>query len=249
MISIVICSVNGAKFAAVSNHYRRLMADEPHEIIGIHDAVSMCDGYNRGFAHSKGDTLIFSHDDVEILTPPPDFTPRLKAHMQRYDVVGVAGTDRLVGAAWFAAGPPFVFGQVAHVHPKGVFVYFYGVPRRVVQGIQAMDGLFLAFRREVVEKLQWDDKTFTGWHCYDIDMVFRAHLAGYKTAVACDMAVLHASSGEYGDAWQVAAKAFLQKHAGKFSVVQPLGHQFAATLANSREDALKLMTPRYWDEP
>jgi len=246
MISIVICSVNGTKFAAVSDHYHRLMADEPHEIIGIHDAVSMCDGYNRGFARSKGDTLIFSHDDVEILTP--DFTPRLKSHMQRYDVVGVAGTDRLIGARWYMAGPPFIFGQVAHVRPNGIVVDIYGAPRRSVQNIQAMDGLFLAFRRDVVEKLQWDAKTFTGWHCYDIDMVFRAHLAGYRIAVACDLSILHASNGEYGNAWHIAAKAFLQKHAGKFPTTQPLGHQFAATLASSREEALKLMNPRYWDD-
>jgi len=247
MISVVICSVNGTKFAAVSEQYRRLMGDEPHEIIGVHDARSMCDGYNRGFDRTQGDTVIFAHDDIELLTT--DFIPRLKAHMQHDDVVGVAGTDRLVSASWSMAGPPFIFGQVAHVHPNGFIVCIYGAPRRVIQGIQAMDGLFLAFRREVVEKLRWDDKTFTGWHCYDVDMVFRAYLAGYRTAVVCDLPILHASQGVYDDAWHIAAKLFHQKHAGKFSAAQPRWHQFGATLAHTREEVLKLMNPRYWDEP
>jgi len=247
MLSIIICSVNGTKFATISDHYHHLLQTTPHEILGIHDAKSICEGYNRALAQSKGDTLIFSHDDIEILTP--DFATRLQTHMQNHDLIGVAGTDKLSNASWSAAGPPYIFGQVAHSNPKGILTCLYGAPRRVITKIQAMDGLFLAFRRHIVESLQWDEQTFTGWHCYDIDITFRAYLAGHKTAVVCDIPILHHSQGTYDDAWQLAAKRFHQKHLGKFPYAQTPWHQFAATLANTREEAVTLMTPRHWDNP
>ena len=191
MISIVICSVSGTKFAAMRAQYQKLMGDEPHEVIGIHDAKSMCEGYNRGFAKSKGDIVVFSHDDIEILST--DFIERLKGHMAAHDVIGVAGTDKLVNALWSAAGPPHIFGQHVTLDAKkgSMVVCIYSGSKRVIENIQAMDGLFLAFRREAVEKLGgWDEQTFKGWHCYDVDMVFRAHLAGYRVAVARDLPIM-----------------------------------------------------------
>src|SRR4051794_4231360 len=112
MISIVICSIDGERFDAVCEQYRAALGKEPYEIIRVPDARSMCDGYNRGLQKSRGEIVIFSHDDIEIWGP--DFAPRLKLHLQKFDVIGVAGTNRLVQPGWIAAGPPHIFGQVAH---------------------------------------------------------------------------------------------------------------------------------------
>src|SRR5436305_10032323 len=105
MISVIICSIDPVRFARVCANYRQVLGNEPHEIIGIHDAKGMCEGYNRGLAQARGDIVIFSHDDIEILTP--EFATRLKKHLLRFDVVGIAGTLLLVGAGWFNAGPPY----------------------------------------------------------------------------------------------------------------------------------------------
>jgi hypothetical protein len=64
-LSIVICSIDNAKFSTVVAMYERLLADVPHEIIRIPDARSMSEGYNRGIDRSSGDVLIVSHDDLE----------------------------------------------------------------------------------------------------------------------------------------------------------------------------------------
>jgi glycosyltransferase involved in cell wall biosynthesis len=68
------------------------------EVIQISDARSVCKGYNRGFAKTRGDIIIFCHDDIEIISP--DFPARLLAHLRPHDVVGVAGTTQLIGANW-----------------------------------------------------------------------------------------------------------------------------------------------------
>ena len=66
-------------------------AAEPWEMIQIHDAASLAEGYARGVARSRGEILLFSHDDVEILNPQ-HFVKRLRGHLANYDLIGVAGT-------------------------------------------------------------------------------------------------------------------------------------------------------------
>jgi len=69
MISIVMCSRDDTRFRRAQQHFIEVMGQEPHEIIRISDAKSMCEGYNRGFAQAKGDLIIFCHDDIEFLIP------------------------------------------------------------------------------------------------------------------------------------------------------------------------------------
>jgi glycosyltransferase involved in cell wall biosynthesis len=243
VISVVICSVEAHKFALVSERYRHLFGGEPHEIIGVHDARSLCEGYNRGLDKSSGDIVIFCHDDIEILTPA--FTERLKRHLDRFDGIGVAGTNRLVGPGWVSAGPPHIFGQVAHFNPATgeCNVFIYGVPRPAIAGMQAMDGLFLAFRRGVVERLRWDQETFTGFHLYDIDLTFRAYLAGYRLAVVNDLPMIHEAGADFGPSWKQYAALFVGKHASKLGVMRARSFQFEVVSVPSREEALETMTP------
>jgi GT2 family glycosyltransferase len=211
-ISVIICSVDNARFAAVESMYRRVLG-ESAQIIRIPDAKGMCEGYNRGIAQSTGDVLIFSHDDVEFLTD--DFAARLLGHLENFDVVGVAGTTRLVAGAWVLAGPPYVFGQVAEPAQQGGYaILYFGGMGRVCPNIQALDGLMFAARRAVVEKVKFDE-TFDGFHLYDLDFTFSAYNAGFKLAVARDLFALHFSSGNFDTRWQQYAERFVRKWAGK----------------------------------
>ena len=103
-VSIVICSIDAGKFERVCANYRRLYAATPIEIIGIHDARSLAEGYNRGIARAQAPQLILSHDDIEILSG--DFAARVERHLGRFDLIGVAGTTRLIEGRWAGAGDP-----------------------------------------------------------------------------------------------------------------------------------------------
>jgi hypothetical protein len=161
--------------------------------------------------------LIFAHDDIEILTP--HFLPRLKRHLSRYDMVGVAGTSRFVDAFWAAAGPPYIFGQVGTPVGEGYTLTIFGTPARVVEGIQALDGLFISCRRSVAESVGFDERTFDGFHAYDVDFAFRGFLARARLAVACDLHLLHGSPGDFGEHWDHYAGLLNRKH---FSGPSPL---------------------------
>jgi hypothetical protein len=156
MISIIFCSLSETKAQTIKQHYRDLLGNEPHEIISIRDARSLAEAYNRGIDRAHGDLIIFSHDDIEFLDPAT-WLPRLKSHVTGFDVVGLAGTTRLISAAWADAGPPYTFGQVAELDGRvGPFrVLLCSVPAPAVPGIQGLDGLFLAVKRHVVPLLRY----------------------------------------------------------------------------------------------
>src|SRR5882672_7650281 len=100
MISIIYCSIDAARSKFTREMYEKNLPGVDHEIIAIHDAKSMCEAYNRGIARARGEILIFSHDDIEIVTP--DFHERLVSRLKTYDLIGLAGTTRMCGPYWFA---------------------------------------------------------------------------------------------------------------------------------------------------
>jgi GT2 family glycosyltransferase len=221
MVSIIICSVNPEKFRRVTANYAALFAGTAHEIIGIHDARSLCEGYQRGFARSRGEVILFSHDDVELLDD--DARDRILTHMQSVDLLGFAGTTRLTGPSWFSSGWPHQYGFVIMNRPTAdgpwraeLFGATPGQSR--TESIQALDGLLMVARRSLVARIGFDSEIFDGFHLYDIDFSWRAAQAGCRVAVAQDIGIIHESTGNMDDVWQHYARRFLQKHAGTLSV-------------------------------
>ena len=215
-VSIIICSVTPERFAKVCANYRALLASIPHEIIGIHDARSLCEGYNRGVARASGEILLFSHDDIEIVTP--DLAARLLGHLRRYDLVGIAGTTTLMSGNWTAAGWPHLRGQVgsrsaSRARPLGTTVF--GLAQESIAPVEALDGVFFAARREVLDRIRFDQETFDGWHLYDLDFSYSAHLAGFRTAVCQDICLIHDSRGDFRADWRRYIDRFEAKHRGR----------------------------------
>ena len=246
MTSIIICSIDDAKFHAVSQMYTRLFQGHSCEIIRIADARSLAEGFNRGFGLSTGEHVIFSHDDIEILSPK--LASIVASRLAEYDLIGVAGVTRLVNARIFTAGPPDSFGQVAYSLPNGGFaVYIMSHARRVFGNIKAMDGLFLAMRRNVVQTIGFDQVLFDGFHLYDTDFTLRAHLAGFRLAVCCDIMVIHHSRGTYDAAWGHYAARFTQKYAAQIEKPVHSRYQWCNVEVPDRQSVIDVMTSPAWD--
>jgi GT2 family glycosyltransferase len=73
--------------------------------------------------------------------------------------------------------------------------------------------VFLATRREAAEAIGFDADTFDGWHGYDADFTFRAHLAGRRLGVALDLPIVHRSRGRPDPARLEHHLRFARKHA------------------------------------
>ncbi|MDR1855444.1 MAG: glycosyltransferase family protein [Azoarcus sp.] len=193
--SIVVCSIDPWKFAQTRACYERLLAGYRHEILGIHDARSLAEGYGRGLTRACGNIIVFSHDDVLFLDP--DFGAKIAARMADWDLLGFAGATRVTHPAWFGANWPHLRGAVCHasqLHPMELSLTVFGVDDWPVSGgIHVLDGLCMIARREVAERVGFDADTFDGWHLYDCDFSFAAHLAGFRIGVCCDIPYIHAS--------------------------------------------------------
>lgn len=222
LVTVVVCSVDEAKLARASGSYRERLGGALAEIIAIRDARSLAEAYNRGIDRARGDTIVFTHDDVEVLSP--DFAERLAAHREAFDVVGIAGTRRLCGGAWYLAGQPHDYMLVVSPHPDtgAPTLVIEGAGPLVVPGIQALDGVMLAVRAGLARELRFDAATFDHFHLYDLDFTYRAHLAGAQLAVCRDLVLLHASRGSYDAHWEAQRERFERKFAGRLAAPPPL---------------------------
>jgi len=243
-VSIIICSVDDHKFQAVASDYRTLFDGISHEIIRISDARSLAEGYNRGMERARGDALIFSHDDVCIISR--DFALRCLEHLEHCDLFGVAGTTFLSGAGWALAGWPALAGQIGmdSARPGSIGVTAYAhVTMPLVHGIQALDGLLLVVKRSVALRHRFDDMTFDGWHMYDLDFSFRVAAAGHDVAVANDLLIIHNSKlgGYLTQAWRDYEKRFLQKFADQLTALGTTGGTEICTVVVDSADEWRLL--------
>jgi glycosyltransferase involved in cell wall biosynthesis len=212
--SIIVCSIDDNKFQklviSIKNTFSKAV-----QVIRIADARSLAEGYNRGIHYANGKIIIFCHDDIEFLNSNVDEI--IEKDLKKFDIVGVAGTCRLIQGAWISAGQPFVHGQVAHKdseHGDGITLCLYGLGRdnTIVNGVQALDGLFIAMNRYVLDDLRFDETLFTGFHLYDLDYTYAAYLKGYRIAIDHRIHLIHDSIGRFGTDWKNYAELFYKKY-------------------------------------
>ena len=189
-VSVVMCSVDPAKFAAASASFARAFGGWDHEIV------------------------VFSHDDVEILSA--DLGGALARAVERADVVGVIGTAKLTGPAWGWAGREPARGRI--VQParegEGWELLAFGAPCALEAGLEALDGVFLAARRGQAISVGFDEAAFDGFHLYDLDFTYRAARQGLRVAVTPEILLRHDSHGSFDGPWKAYAQKFVAKFPG-----------------------------------
>jgi GT2 family glycosyltransferase len=96
--------------------------------------------------------------------------------------------------------------------------------------------MFFVARRHVVESTPFDEATFDGFDGYDIDFSFAAHLAGFNVGTTAEIALIHASGGNFGEAWQRYAQRFDDKYNDRLPRERPAPNwSFSRRLVDSRE--------------
>ena len=210
-VAVIVCSIDDQKAASTLAMYRRLLEGVPHTIDILRDALSLAEAYNRGVSATRSDLVILSHDDIDVVAD--DFAARLLAHLRTFDVVGVVGASRATGPVPVWAGHPWVSGWITHHGSRSPDWTANTLGwQSVTGGMQVLDGVLLAARREVFSAVPFDAQTFDGFHGYDVDWSFRAASAGWSLAAAGDLRIVHASGGNYDAVWSKYAARLCEKH-------------------------------------
>ena len=108
-----------------------------------------------------------------------------------------------------------------------------------MEGIQALDGLFLAARRSLPRAVGFDQARFDGFHLYDLDFSFSAYLAGYRLAVCNDITIAHHSHGRYDRDWRKYANLFLAKHGARLAKSPGVAVRYPRARLPTREQAYR----------
>jgi hypothetical protein len=241
--SIVTCSADNAKFHRLKENVISIFGSRA-QLVRINDASSIAEGYNRGVKKATGDIVIFCHDDVTFMHS--EIPSYIKEDLETNDIVGIAGTSRLTEGKWTSCGPPHVHGHVMHKAKgrNGYILCIYGLGRddTIVSNIQALDGLFFAAKRDVVEKLIFDENVFDGFHLYDLDFTYSAYLKGFRLVIDHRLFLLHDSVGNYDCEWKRYVERFDRKYSNYFKIQKAPTQRYLLTrgICSDNVDALKM---------
>lgn len=106
-----------------------------------------------------------------------------------------------------------------HVETGQPTMAIEGAGSPVTEGIQALDGVFMAMRSRVARALRFDAETFDHFHLYDLDFSYRAFVSGLRLAVCRDLVVFHNSNGNCDHRWDAYRRRIERKFSGRLANV------------------------------
>ncbi|MDO4204668.1 MAG: glycosyltransferase family protein [Selenomonadaceae bacterium] len=151
-IAFVTCVNDEARYAECCRYLKAI--DMPRgwsaKLLPIRGAVSMAEGYETGRQMARAaDIIVYLHQDVLVVNK--NLVSNLIAifsHSEKIGLVGVIGCRRLPETGIWWDGRRMV-GQVLHAcEPESIALaeHHEPAPDRFIQGVEAVDGLFIAAR-------------------------------------------------------------------------------------------------------
>ncbi|MEN0054876.1 MAG: glycosyltransferase [Mucilaginibacter sp.] len=208
MISIIIASADKILLKQVTENIHHTVG-VPFEIIATDNSrgeKSMCEVYNQAAQNAQYDILCFMHEDIIIDTQNWGNTVN-----QLFNTNPDLGLVGIAGGAYKALAPSGwqPFGDInIHMHLLQDYK-FAGKERALVKlnpgnqklpAVACIDGVWFATTKKIWAEFQFDEKTFTGFHAYDIDFSLTIGQK-YKIAVTYDVLLQHLSDGNYDRTW------------------------------------------------
>ncbi len=217
-ISIIICSRQPSIPQSLQENISATIGVD-YEVIVIDNSAnqySIFSAYNEGVRRSSGDVLCFMHEDILMHTP--DWGMRVLDHFNADDKLGCIGN----------VGGHFLPNTISSwFHPR---IYSGGcTPRNGIDErdytrfdgkntieVVSVDGLWLCIPKMMFADnlVRWDDITFDGFHCYDLDICLQIREAGYMVKVVSDILIQHFSPGYCNKAWYADTEVFIYKWGG-----------------------------------
>lgn len=215
MISIIVCSTNLQTTAALQQNVEEKIG-VPFEIIFLDNSknkYSIFSAYNEGVSRSKYDILCFMHEDVLIHTMDWGHTLMHHLRLPSVGIIGVCGCTTLarIPSPWSLHEHYKYLLQSTPTRNKHQLLQSGFDKSPDLKQVLVVDGVFMAAKKLLFEKIQFDENTFSGYHAYDIDICLQAHTAGFKNFAINDILIEHFSIGYHNKGWVINAMALSDK--------------------------------------
>lgn len=248
MISIIVCTIRESKESL--ERKLKCCGSADVELIVIDNQngrfSSITQAYNYGYSQSRGDIIVFVHDDVEIQTE--GWLGKIRSHFAENEEVGIIG---LAGSAmktktfstWWQAiyrdeNPNrFYLIQSFKFESKEPIHYNINPKSENLSRVVTIDGVFIAVRKNIFELRGFSETDIKGYHGYDLDFCL-AHLKNTQVAVIFDVLINHHSEGYYSSDYLFTYLNLHDKYKNTLPVVVPSGAYSTSALRNAEKHAL-----------
>jgi GT2 family glycosyltransferase len=222
MISIIICS----RTSNIPVELRQNIAETTgcdYELVVIDNSenrYTIFAAYNEGIRRSKGDVLCFMHEDVLFRTA--GWGNVINNHFKEDEtmgLIGFAGTHFLPSTPMYWYSSPFVSQRNLNNDQGVVEEHFHEDwfgDRNIIE-VVAVDGFCFFARKPLFDHIAFDEKTYQGFHLYDMDICMQVIQAGFKVGVCRDVMAEHCwseskqFSKDGGDLFAYNMELFAQK--------------------------------------
>ena len=196
MISFIICS-RGKDIPTLLRENIQSTIGCDYELVIIDNTdnkYSIFQAYNKGVEQAKGDILCFAHDDV--LFRESSWGQTIVNHFQedkQIGVIGFAGAHFLPSTPLYWYSSPFVSQRNLNNDQGLVTEHFHEewFGKNNIIEVAAVDGFCFFARKDLFDKIAFDDKTYKGFHLYDMDICMQAIDSGNKVCVCRDVLAEH----------------------------------------------------------
>ncbi len=229
MISLICSSIRPEDAERLRKNIGATIGNVPFELIAHDnrtDKFGLCKLYNLCAEKAQYAYLCFLHEDVQFSTQNWGEKIIRKLSEPSCGVVGFAGSDIKIkdSKGWRVDKANSYTHYIQHYkqRKKKPRTRTLNVSGRKYAPVVTLDGMALFVRRDVWQEVRFDQDSFTGFHCYDIDFSL-AVAQHYDNYVCTDIFVEHFSEGSFNSDWQAEQLKFNAKWA---TVVPFYTHDF-----------------------
>lgn len=197
---------------------------------------SIFEAYNLGLKKSKGDYILFLHEDVFIQTS--NWGEKLSNIFKKdkdIGLIGVAGAkvkSKMPSAWWDCPKENQVMYLIQHFKNKTKELWDYGfILNNDIEEVVVIDGVFMMMKR--IDQYEFDT-SFTGFHNYDIDLSIAVKKQKLKVVVTNLILLEHFSKGMINKSWLKSSIKLYNKHTKilPLSVTKKLNHLNKLEISN-----------------
>jgi hypothetical protein len=227
MISVIVSSYRVEYFSALKTNIAETIGVE-YELIKVENPGTMgiCKAYNIGGKKSKFPYLCFIHEDVKFISK--NWGQNLITHFStdpKCGVIGLAGSvckNRMVTSWW----QPVIEGtetkrtNYIQGFPNGTRKHFLLNPLQEDKSlVVSLDGVFMAMKKNVWEKVLFDQELLKGFHAYDLDFTIRSS-RNFNNYVVYDILLEHYSEGVNDLNWLKQNLLIHNKNKGRLPIIK-----------------------------
>ena len=208
MISLIVCSRKSDIPQALKDNVAQTIGNTPFEWIVIDNSknrYSIFQAYNEGVRRSKGEILCFMHDDILFITE--GWGGKVEKHLcEGVGLIGVIGNHMLPDcpSSWWTTSL-----ETGHVIQRSfhdnrnqdVLCEKYRDVDSNCSDSVVVDGLWFCMPKQLFETIKFDDKLYSGFHCYDIDICMQVLGIGWSVRTVFDILIAHYSLGPLNKAF------------------------------------------------